>query len=68
MRKLTEQETFKLIESARSGYVMDSMIEVDLNAKLSRGASTVAMFRHGSGSISRMPGSKSSPRSNHDNA
>ena len=40
MRKLTEQETFKLIESARSGYVMDSMIEVDLNAKLSRGAST----------------------------
>lgn len=37
MRKLTEQETFKLIESARSGYVMDSMIEVDDKAELSLG-------------------------------
>ena len=37
MRKLTEEETFRIVDAARSGYAMDSMIEVDLNAKLSMG-------------------------------
>ncbi len=35
MRKLTEEETFKLVDAARSGYAMASMIEVDPNAELS---------------------------------
>lgn len=38
MRKLTEQETVKVIESARSSYAMEAMIEIDLNAKLSMGS------------------------------
>jgi hypothetical protein len=37
MRKLTDEETFRIVDAARSGYAMDSMLEVDLNAKLSMG-------------------------------
>ena len=35
MRKLTQEETKKIIDSARRGYAMDSMLEVDPNAELS---------------------------------
>lgn len=37
MRKLTEEETTKVINLARRGYAMDSMIEVDPDAELSIG-------------------------------
>ena len=37
MRKLTEEETTKVINLARAGYAMDSMIEVDPDAELSIG-------------------------------
>ena len=35
MRKLTGEEATKVVDAARSGYAMDSMIEVDPNAELS---------------------------------
>jgi len=37
MRKLTEEETLKVIESARRSNAADTLIEIDLNAKLSMG-------------------------------
>jgi len=37
MRKLTEEETKKVVDAARDGYAMDSMIEVDPGAELSLG-------------------------------
>jgi len=37
MRKLTEGEKEKVINAARRGYAMDSMLEVDPNAELSMG-------------------------------
>jgi len=40
MRKLTEEETLKVIDAARRGYAMDSMIEVDIDAELSIGENT----------------------------
>ena len=37
MKKLTPEEVKKVIDAARAGYAMDSMIEVDVDAELSIG-------------------------------
>jgi len=37
MRQLTQEETKEVIDAARRGYAMDSMLEVDPNAELSMG-------------------------------
>ena len=44
MRKLTEEETLKVIESARRSNAADTLIEIDLNAKLSMGSNAHGNF------------------------